>query len=313
MGRHRLTGRRPVARRVARALAVAAALVAVFLAAVAWRVHSRVLASLRPPRLPVGAPAGLDGVTELHLTASDGVAIRGWYVPSRNHAAVVIGHGWAGERAEMLPEARALASRGYGVALFDWRGHGESGGVRTTWGVDEQRDLDAVLRYLAGRPDVDPARIGALGFSMGGMVVTQVAERDPRVRAVAVEGSHGSLDREMRFNERHWGWWSGSVAVWTLRGADIAMDRERPIDALCRISPRPLLIVAGTADADLPVDEARAMYDAACEPKQLVVVPNATHGAYVRYGGPEFERRLAAFFDAALLRPAVSPTVAQTP
>jgi acetyl esterase/lipase len=55
-----------------------------------------------------------------------------------------------------------------------WRG-------RVLWGMmmyDEVRALD----YLAGRPEVDPARIGAFGLSMGSTKAWWLAALDPRLR-----------------------------------------------------------------------------------------------------------------------------------
>ncbi|AHG87667.1 hypothetical protein J421_0130 [Gemmatirosa kalamazoonensis] len=276
------------------------ALVGALAGAIAWRVSARVRATLHPPRAPIVAPDGLTDVRDVRFAAADGIELHGWYVPSRNGAAVILGHGWGADRGAMLPEARALAERGYGVLLFDWRGHGESGGTRTTWGVDEQRDFDAAIAFVTARPDVDSTRIGAIGFSMGGMVVAQVAERDPRVRAVAVEGAFTSLEDEMRHDEGKWKWWSGSVAVWTLRLAGVAVERERPIDGICRLSPRPLLVIDGSVDADLPVSVARHMYAQACAPKQLWIIPGATHRTYAASAGREFGARLGAFFDDGL-------------
>lgn len=273
-------------------------------ATIAGRVANRVRATLHPPRVPVVTPTGIGGVADVRIATGDGVLLRGSYAPSRNRAAVIFGHGWGGQRGQLLPEARALAEGGYGVLLFDWRGHGESGGAGTTWGIDEQRDLEAAVRFVGERPDVDPSRIGALGFSMGGMIVATVAERDPRLRAVALEGAFTSLEDELRHDEGKWGWWSGQVAVWTLRGAGLAVDRVRPIDAMCRISPRPLLVIAGSADRDLPLPVAERMYAAACPPKSLWIVPGATHHSYAETAGAEMGRRLVAFFDEALLAPA---------
>jgi dipeptidyl aminopeptidase/acylaminoacyl peptidase len=212
----------------------------------------------------------------------------------------VLGHGWSGNRRQLLPEARALSAAGFGVLLFDWRAHGESGGTRTTWGVDEQHDLDAAIGWVAARPDVDPRRIGALGFSVGGMVVAQVAARDPRLRAVMIEGAFSSLEDEMHHDEGRWGWWSGAVAVWTLRASGIAVDRERPIDHLCRISPRPFQIVVGSADRALPVSVAERMFTQACAPKGLWVIPGADHLNYAERAGSDYGRRIVRFFDGAL-------------
>jgi dipeptidyl aminopeptidase/acylaminoacyl peptidase len=285
------------ARRSVWGVLIAAALLA---AVSVVRVSRGALASLHPARVSVAAPVGLGGVTSAAFVTDDGILIRGWYVPSRNHATVILGHGWGGQRGKLLPEARVLAAHGYGILAFDWRGHGESGGDGTTWGIEEQRDLAAALNFVTRRPEVDSTRIGALGFSMGGMIMLKAAENDPRLRAVVVEGAYTSLEDEVRHDHGRWGWWSGTVSAWTLRLAGVRLDRERPIDALCRISPRPLLIIGSTADRDLPEEISRRMYAAACQPKELWMIEGATHMTYHERGGAALDRRLVKFFDDAL-------------
>ena len=48
------------------------------------------------------------------------------------------------------------------------------------------RDLKAVFGYLAARADVDPSRIGALGWSMGGGLALRLAIHEPRLAACVV-------------------------------------------------------------------------------------------------------------------------------
>jgi dienelactone hydrolase len=133
--------------------------------------------------------------------ATDGVEIRGWFIP-RAHGgdganaagargtepgpAVVFVHGWLWNRlgnvsgrvpfvdrdVDFLPATRALHDAGYHVLLIDLSNHGESGArVPITYGPWEVRDYQGALAYLRARPDVDPNRIGALGCSMGGNTV----------------------------------------------------------------------------------------------------------------------------------------------
>ena len=52
--------------------------------------------------------------------------------------------------------------------MFDLRNHGESAAhPPVTFGQSEADDLLGALAYLSARPDVDPARLAAIGFSMG--------------------------------------------------------------------------------------------------------------------------------------------------
>jgi len=104
---------------------------------------------------------------EVAFTTADGVKLSGWHVPSSNRAAVVLLHGASSTRSSVLAQAAVLARRGYGVLLFDARGHGRSG----------------------GRANVDPGRIGAVGMSMGGEQVIGAIAEDERIRAVVAEGA----------------------------------------------------------------------------------------------------------------------------
>src|SRR6187200_1349087 len=62
------------------------------------------------PRADLGAAH-----EEVSITTADGLELRGWYVPSKNGAAVIAFPG----RAEPQPHARMLVRHGYGVLLFD--------------------------------------------------------------------------------------------------------------------------------------------------------------------------------------------------
>ena len=77
-----------------------------------------------PRRLPLqiaAAGAGLPGIVEIELGPPK---VRGWYVPTRNRATVILTHGAGADRSQVLPEARTLVQGGFGVLLFDWPGHG---------------------------------------------------------------------------------------------------------------------------------------------------------------------------------------------
>ena len=68
-----------------------------------------------------------------------------------------------------------LVEHGYGVLLFDRRGEGASDGDPNLFGWGGARDIHAAVDFLEDRPDVDPARIGGLGLSVGGEMLLQAA------------------------------------------------------------------------------------------------------------------------------------------
>ena len=119
------------------------------------------------------------------FTTSDGLELEGWYVPSRNGAAVMRSPGRGGPQKH----ARMLARHGYGVLLFDRRGEGKSDGDPNSWGWGGAKDIKAAIDFLQRRPDVDPGRIGGIGLSVGGEILLETASETDELAAVVAEGA----------------------------------------------------------------------------------------------------------------------------
>lgn len=122
------------------------------------------------------------------IPTSDGLRLSGWYLPSKNGAAVILLHGYGANRQHMRSYAIMLASQGFGILMYDLRGHGESEGEIATYGWRDIDDVDGAIDYLFSRPDVDPQRIGIFGFSVGGQTALGAAARYSSLKAVAADG-----------------------------------------------------------------------------------------------------------------------------
>ncbi|MDP3153428.1 MAG: alpha/beta fold hydrolase [Archangium sp.] len=83
-----------------------------------------------------------------------------------------------------------LCSRGYATLSFDYRGFGESEGARNRLVPSMQvEDVRAALTFLETVSEVDSARMGLFGVSLGASVAVATAGVDSRVKAtVAVAG-----------------------------------------------------------------------------------------------------------------------------
>jgi fermentation-respiration switch protein FrsA (DUF1100 family) len=178
--------------------------------------------------------------------------------------------------------AEYLCSNGLAVLIFNFRGTGLSGGNLDMLGWT--RDMGAMLDYLYTLDEVDKSRLSLLGFSGGAAVSVYVAARDKRVSAVvcgacpAEFGEWTSRDpqslikhfrdigaiRDKDFPTSPQGWLDGFKVV-------------KPIDYIARISPRPLLLVQGSGDETVSVDDAQRLYAKAGEPKKLAIVEGAGH------------------------------------
>src|SRR5260370_22078731 len=107
-------------------------------------------------------------------------------------AAVVLIHGFSGDRRLMSTLARRLAENGYGVLAIDVNGHGENrnpfnGGEAETDNLRD--DVKKAVDYLRSSDLVDGSRIVVMGHSMGAGAALDYATHDPNLKgAVMISG-----------------------------------------------------------------------------------------------------------------------------
>ena len=75
----------------------------------------------------------------------------------------------------------------------------------------------------------------------------------------------------------------------------------RPLDAVAKIAPRPLLLIHGTADTVIPVVHSYRLYEAAGDPKELWIFEGAQHCGGYFADRPAYVQRVAEFFAKALV------------
>jgi pimeloyl-ACP methyl ester carboxylesterase len=242
---------------------------------------------------------GIEGLAEISFSSADGRRVAGWYAPSGNRAAIILVHGTGAERSSLLFETGFLAQAGFGVLALDLPGQGASEG-RTRWGVPERHAISAAVDWLRARGEVDPERIGGLGFSMGAYVLTQAAALDQRLRAVALVSSPNEVVEHNWLATAKWGLLAQVPCYLALRAYGQSLDIP-PKDVIGSIAPRAVLIVGGDLDPLVPAFMARQLFSAAGAPKELWLVPRAHHADFAQIAGPEYRNRLAGFFDRTLL------------
>jgi uncharacterized protein len=288
-------------------IAVAAltlALATVFVCAVTYRNYHAAELDFEPwpasEALRHPADVGVAPLEQVSFKSADGLNLAGWYVPSKNRATVVLTHGTNADRSSMLPELRLLAAAGFGVLAFDWPGDGASEGT-IHWGPTERHALTAAIDWLAAQPDVDPKRIGGLGFSMGGFVMTQVAALDARLRAVVIEAAPPDFREYVQREHGHWGFLSEWPAFLAVRNSGMVLGEMSPRQVIAYVSPRPVMIIGGTRDDVTSTAMIEELYTAARQPKSEWIVPGARHGGYSQVAGTEYQQHLVSFFSQALL------------
>jgi fermentation-respiration switch protein FrsA (DUF1100 family) len=222
----------------------------------------------------VGAPSdvGLLRAETVTFQTSDGLTLNGWFVPAggTDKITIVVFNGNAGNRSYRADLAIRLAAEGFSVLLFDYRGFGGNDGSPTEEGL--AIDARAARAYVLSRPGIDASRIVYFGESLGSGVAVRLAEAHPPLALVLRSPFTSFVD----VGRVHY---SFLPVRWLLR------DRYSSIDRITRIKS-PLLIIAGSRDAIVPASQSRQLFEAALEPKELVMIEGADHNDEVLFAGP---------------------------
>lgn len=148
--------------------------------------------------------------------------------------------------------ARLAAQRGMLAVSIKWYGESDGEGYDEAVFQHARRhpgvtplgkwifDLQRIVDYLLTRPDVDPARIGMIGHSLGGKMALYGAAFEPRIKATVSSEPGISL----KFSNYQDFWYLGKTILTLPPEAD-------QHDLIARMSPRPFLLIAGeSADGD---------------------------------------------------------------
>ena len=175
--------------------------------------------------------------------------------------AALLLHGY-GSRKEQMADGigRALLEVGIASLAIDLPVHGERERAIDRDALRNPLEMLALWRaalvectgaidWLAAHPAIDPDRIALTGYSMGSFLAVLTAPRAPRVRAIVLAAG-GDLPQGAPFTK----------VVRTLA------DPRASVQAF---GGRPLLMVSGKRDRTVTPDQARRLFDAALEPKEI--------------------------------------------
>ncbi len=220
------------------------------------------------PGGPPGAPP--TAWQAISFTTADGLMLGAWFAPPRGDAAIVIVfNGNAGNRADRIGLGSRLAGAGAGVVLLDYRGYGGNPGSPSEEGL--AMDATAAVEWVAAQyPD---RRVVYFGESLGAAVAIRLAaERPPH--ALVLRSPFTSLPD------------AAAVHYPYLPVARLLWDVYPSIDRIGAVAV-PVTVIAGSDDAIVPIDQSRAIFDAAPEPKSWLVIESADHNDPELTGGEQ--------------------------
>ena len=231
---------------------------------------------------------------QISYTAADGTTIHGLltippFKDGKNLPLIVMPHGGpqAHDNVEFDWQSQVLASRGYLVLQPNFRGsdgygqafinagHGE-------WGRKMQTDLSDGVRWLVGQGLADPKRVAILGASYGGYAALAGATIDtgvyncavsvagPSDLAVFVDWADDSTGNQESDTVLYWKQFMGPASGW-----DAISPDKQAAKASC-----PILLIHGTDDTVVPIDQSRRMESAlksAGKPVEFFTYPGQDH------------------------------------
>jgi uncharacterized protein len=237
----------------------------------------------------------------VRFTTEDGVTLSGWLIPAgrETRTAVIVMHGFSGHR---LPELAAFVPwlhERHHVLQFDFRGHGESEGNLVTLGSHERRDVAAAVRFLESR-GLGPTAL--FGISMGAAIAI-VSAPDLPVAAVVADAAFAELRHPVTSRMRELGYPLSGIGARAVIGGMMVRARSRltdPIRAVARIAPRALLLIAPREDRLISWRQSLRLFEAAGEPKELVVVEGAGHAEAYAVDPQAYREQVLTFLDRHL-------------
>jgi len=242
-------------------------------------------ANSSPVRLSDSMPPSMDRSAFVepqfvHYQGADGAQVPGWlFVPknmdrTKKHPVIIWIHGdginqnydgWHVERnyAVYYSFHQYLLQKGYIVFAPDYRG---SIGYGRDWrdavyndiGDRDAKDAWMAANYLKTLPYVDGDRIGVWGLSYGGFFTLIAVTDQPALFRAAVDVA-GVVDYEMYYGDPYHGGWTAS-RIGTPEQNPQVYANASPLSHMDRLQ-RPLLVLAGTADVNVPYLESVRLVD----------------------------------------------------
>jgi len=231
------------------------------------------------------------GGEDAWFTTADGVRLHGWFIEARTKpaaATIIYFHGNGGNVSHIGWIGEHLATCGFDVLLFDYRGYGRSDGKAT----DERglyADADAAYDYAVRERSAIPERLVLYGQSLGTTTVVELASR--RVCGAIVLESGLSSASDLGSSLLPW------MPRWLHKLGKNRFESARKLaDVHC-----PVMVTHGEPDNRIPTAQGRVLYASANEPKRLLIVPGAGHNV-VGSGGNKYLDTVSAFIRESLNR-----------
>jgi pimeloyl-ACP methyl ester carboxylesterase len=184
-----------------------------------------------------------------------------------------------------LARVSAFRQLGFSVLVFDYRGYGLSEGDFPNE-LQLYQDSQAAWNYLRDVRQIPPDQIIVYGESLGGAIALDLALRQPEVGGLVLQSSFTSMSEAIRHRN-------------FFRILPVNLLLTERFDSLSKVRSLrvPVLFLHGSADSVVPSEMSRQLYEAASEPKQMFVIPEADHVRIYQPGDHSYLKAIQRFID----------------
>jgi len=260
---------------------------------------------IHPPRFPkkkVPEDLAID-YKDVTFESADGFKLRGWFIEAEKETdkVIIICHGYRANKTHALDWGLFLRQK-YNLFYFDFRTHGRSQGRVTSFGYHEVKDVQAAIDYLKRRPDLDPNKIGVMGFSLGGITGLLKVTEGKDIKAIVADSVCANLSSVIKvYHDYHWLKWAvinmGKFCFHRFlkfNTEDISLEKK------AELIKTPTLLIHAKDDPIIPSQNSQLLYEKLLGPKEIWLSDSAEHGKTYYLFKKEYEKKVLKFFNEYL-------------
>nr|WP_254034898.1 alpha/beta fold hydrolase [Planktothrix agardhii] len=233
---------------------------------------------------------------ELQISTPSGKieTVHCWWIPSEtnpNQKVIIDLHGNRNTIEGNIGYAEQFHEMGLSVLLVEYRGYGRSTN-RFPSEKTVYQDVEAAWNYLVNERQINPHNIYVFGHSLGGAIAINLALKHTEIAGLIIESSFTNIREMIDYKKKYWMF-------------PINLILTQKFDSLAKISAlkMPILLTHGTEDELIPKTMSEDLFNAAIEPKQLLIVAGAGHNNVRQVGGKQYWETVQQFLTLQSQKP----------
>ncbi|MBC3847984.1 alpha/beta fold hydrolase [Winogradskyella echinorum] len=213
---------------------------------------------------------------------------------------IILLHGIRSSKLQFTQLTDFLSAHGYNAIALDSRAHGKSEGQFCSFGVNEKKDITALIDYLSKNENLN--HFGVWGQSLGGAIGLQAMGYDKRIKFGVIESTFSDFKTIVNdYFDLHAGFSFSPFSNYLVNRAGEIAEFD-PNDAMpikyCKSINQPILVVHGNEDKRINIKYGKANFSAIpSKHKEFIQIDSANHSNVWKVGGETYFNRVLKFLD----------------